>query len=249
MPQAPNQDLLKPALQPDSYAALLPLVWSLMVQPPDLPLSRRASAVSDTSVATAVGVAFIEHLLRTGHDSVTRRLGIQFLARMCLVSSELLSEVSLVDPSAQKIHDLDQPKLPFSIPTSSPIRPLLQSWLKSFPRCLWELSNQDPNTTSTLLRFVLHISQKGTSLFDQQVLTELQGQMSAYFHVNHQTRGSILGPWSRLSSTDLRCLAVDTMFAISKSTSSEEGLKEVSHAMELAGAAESAHWQALILIR
>jgi hypothetical protein len=86
--QAPNEDGLKPAIAPDTYAALLPLVWSLLTQAPGVPLLQRPSpkAQVDGSIPSTIGVAFIEHLLRTAGDSATRRLGNEFVARLCLVS-------------------------------------------------------------------------------------------------------------------------------------------------------------------
>jgi hypothetical protein len=86
--QAPNGNSLKAAIAPDTYAALLPLVWSMLTLPPGIPLLQRPSnkAPPDESIPTTVGVAFLEHLLRTSGDSATRRLGNEFVARLCLVS-------------------------------------------------------------------------------------------------------------------------------------------------------------------
>lgn len=82
--QSSNGDVLQPALSPHSYLAVLPLIWSLISG------SSLVAEGEDGSIAADVCESFLEHLLRTGSDSVTRRLGNEFVVRMVMVRPDRL---------------------------------------------------------------------------------------------------------------------------------------------------------------
>ncbi len=72
-----NGDALKAAsLRPETYVSLLPLVWSMATG------SRIGGANEEETVSGRVLESFIEHLLRSGMDSITRTLGNEFVMKM-----------------------------------------------------------------------------------------------------------------------------------------------------------------------
>jgi pre-rRNA-processing protein IPI1 len=63
-------------LTPAGYTALLPTIWSLLNQP----LANEHQTSSD------VLQAMLEHATKTSSNSVVKKLGIEFVARLALVS-------------------------------------------------------------------------------------------------------------------------------------------------------------------
>lgn len=59
------------------------------------------------------------------------------------------------------------------------------------------------------LSLALHIKADPAMRRCAQVLASICSRMVPYFVVNHPTRGRLLGPFSRLPSTQLRRLALD----------------------------------------
>lgn len=135
--QAVKKDALAPPLTLTTYAALVPIIWSLLVQPPSSP-------PSDDDTPTAVGVAFFSHLLRQGSSSAIRAQGDRFVIDLMAV------------------HEQRHPKLPFFISTSSPIRFLATEWIVNVPKTLWELGTKDETATETLLKFLLDLALRGS---------------------------------------------------------------------------------------
>jgi len=88
-------------LPPQTYISLLPTVWSLLNQPPPAPVPKAkplsASAATlgppapepEVSVPHTVAGALLDHLNRVGSDSAVKKIGVEFVGRLCLVSPVL----------------------------------------------------------------------------------------------------------------------------------------------------------------
>ncbi|KAJ9097417.1 hypothetical protein QFC19_006787 [Naganishia cerealis] len=218
---SPNVDVLKPALSPHSYLAILPLIWSLISS---------SSLVADkeqASISADVCESFLEHLLRTGSDSVTRRLGNEFVIRMVM------------------INESSHPVLPFFIPAKSDTQRLLQRWLESLPRVIWELDNKDETATGLVLDFLLWVQQRDAKLFDSGSLDNVAARLHPFFHLDHPSRGAVAGPWVRLKSSTLRLLAIDVAYIWRKKGNQKLEDAVSKAALQPGLEAERAHWQSL----
>ncbi|KAJ9119141.1 hypothetical protein QFC22_003632 [Naganishia vaughanmartiniae] len=219
-----NVDVLQPALSPHSYLSVLPLIWSLISG------SSLIAEGEEGSIAADVCESFLEHLLRTGSDSVTRRLGNEFVVRMVM------------------IHESPYPVLPFFIPANSTAQRLLQRWLESLPRVIWELDNKDSRATQLVLDFLLWVQQRDTKLFDQTSLNNVAARLHPFFHLQHPSRGAITGPWARLESSALRMLAVDVAYVWGQ-RGNEKLDEAVGKAVQQAGyEVERARWESLLRV-
>jgi pre-rRNA-processing protein IPI1 len=145
-----------------------------------------------------------------------------------------------------QIHDSPSPVLPFFIPLTSPVRPLLIQWLESLPRCLWETGNKDHLSSATILRFLLHTAQRsGSGLFDAKALQAVTQRLAPFFHINHPTKGTILGPWKRLGSRDLRWLCLDVACVMVSGDGADALAIAVEAAVRVVGGEDQARWTAL----
>lgn len=130
---------------------------------------------------------------------------------------------------------------------TSPCRTLLDTWLKSLPKYLWQLSNKDKNTTEIILQFLLWLNksrdsrhQKSASLFSDEARLDLQSTLHTYFWVDHPTKGPCPGPWSRLTAESSQKLALDVATAWGKE--GDELTRAVGVAVAKAPVSLSAHW-------
>ncbi|ODN77559.1 hypothetical protein L202_04729 [Cryptococcus amylolentus CBS 6039] len=188
---APSQDALVPSLTPEAYKALLPIVWDLLVQPP-------ASTSEQADTPSLVGTSLLNHLLRQSSTSLIRELGDQFL-------------ISLIE-----VHEQKYMTLPFYLPPSSSIRPLIQGWFDSIPRTLFELGPKAPSTTQHLLRFLLSAALQAPaaypqpySLLDFSGFSQFTQKLAAFFWVKHSKRGDIPGAWVKLEDKEVKRLGLD----------------------------------------
>ncbi|KAJ9108480.1 hypothetical protein QFC20_003386 [Naganishia adeliensis] len=216
-----NIDVLKPTLSPHSYLSLLPVIWSLLTGSSFVPVGENGSIAAD------VCESFLEHLLRTSSDSVTRRLGNEFVVRMVMV------------------HESPYPVLPFFIPAKFVSYQLLQRWVESLPRVVWELDAKDELAIGVIFDFLLWLQQRDTKIFDGATLDNVAARLHPFFHLDHPSRGAMPGPWTRLKSESLRMLALDvayTWIGRGENKLCEAVDKAVSHpGMQ----AERAHWEGL----
>lgn len=195
------------------------------------------------SVAADVCESFLGHLLRTSSDSVTRRLGNDFVVRMVMVSGRVVPRTCADLP---QIHESVHPVLPFFIPANSPSHQLLQRWLESLPRVIWELDAKDEAATGIILHFLLWLQQRDTKLFDAATLDNVAARLHPFFHLDHPSRGAVAGPWTRLKSESLRMLAVDVAY-----TWKIRGQLKLTNAVDRAVegfASERAHWESLNVV-
>ncbi|WWD18408.1 hypothetical protein CI109_102858 [Kwoniella shandongensis] len=188
---APTKDALAPSLTPAAYSALLPIIWALLVQPP-------AQPVSEDDIPTSVGTAFLTHLTRQAATSAIRNVGDEFV-------------ISLID-----IHEQRYPTLPFYIQVNSPLHDLFGRWFENVPKILWELGTRDEGSTEKLLRFLLDIGSRGQGgsassleLLGVEVFPSISGKLAAFYHIQHPTKGSVPGPWTKLVQPPIKKIGLD----------------------------------------
>lgn len=187
----PKKDVLAPSLTPEAYSALLPIVWALLAQPPCL-------ASDDTDIPSHVGSAFISHLIRQGSTSPIREIGEEFLIALILV------------------HEKKYPILPFYIVPQSPLRPMIKGWFEGIPKTLFELGTKNQSASERLLRFLLVIGSRGEgayeqpySLIDPATFPSLTPKLAPFWHLQHPSKGSIPGAWTKFNSGEVKRLGLD----------------------------------------
>ncbi|KAK4688283.1 pre-rRNA-processing protein IPI1, partial [Tremellales sp. Uapishka_1] len=188
------QDALSPAPTPATYSAILPLVWALLKQPP--PSSQSKEEAEDT--ASVVGEALLKHLLRQGASSAIKREGNRFCIEMI------------------RVHEARHPTLPFYLSTSSPIRPLLKTWFEGLPKNLWEIGSKDDGASERLLQFLLETGLRGKgalespfSILGEESFEIVAARLAPFFHLEHPSKGSIPGPWTKLTNAATKKLGLD----------------------------------------
>lgn len=188
----PKKDVLAPSLNPEAYSALLPIVWALLTQPPSCPPS------DGSDIPSHVGSAFMSHLIRQGSSSPIREIGEEFLITLILV------------------HEKKYPILPFYIVPQSPLRPMIKSWFEGIPKTLFELGTKNERASERLLRFLLEIGSRGEgafeqpySLIDPTTFPDLTPKLAPFWHLQHPSKGSIPGAWTKLSSGEIKRLGLD----------------------------------------
>ncbi|WRT67705.1 uncharacterized protein IL334_004677 [Kwoniella shivajii] len=189
---APKKDILSPNLTPAAYTAILPIIFALVTRPPSL-------SQDEEDIPVVVGEAFLSHLLRTSSTSSIRSVGDGFL-------------ISLI-----KLHEQRYPSYPFFIlPSNMELRQKIGEWLDSLPKVLWELGNRDEEATSKLLDFLLYLGlrgkgslERGYSIINSETFPSLASKLAPFFHLQHPSKGSIPGPWSKLTDDKVRRLGLD----------------------------------------
>ncbi|KAK6908269.1 hypothetical protein I203_102270 [Kwoniella mangroviensis CBS 8507] len=191
---APKKDILSPQLTPAAYTALLPIVFSLLIQPP-------SKSIDEEDIPSTVGDAFLSHLLRTSSTSSIRTVGDGFV-------------VSLTE-----IHEQRHPRYPFYIPfTNAELRGKCQTWFESLPKVLWELSAKDEGATEQILEFLLRLGLRGKEALDDKYsilsadsFASISSKLAPFFHLQHPSKGSIPGPWTKLSDAKVKKLGLDVV--------------------------------------
>ena len=84
--EASSRSQLGRPLTPMAYTALLPTVWSLLNQP----------SPNERQISSVVLQTMLEHAINTSSNSAVKKLGIEFVARLVLVSHACPSS----DPTA-----------------------------------------------------------------------------------------------------------------------------------------------------
>nr|XP_018262460.1 pre-rRNA-processing protein IPI1 [Kwoniella dejecticola CBS 10117]OBR84618.1 pre-rRNA-processing protein IPI1 [Kwoniella dejecticola CBS 10117] len=152
---APKKDVLSPSLTPAAYAAILPIVFSLITQPP-------SHTADEDDIPSTVGSAFLAYLSRTSSTSSLRSIGDKFV-------------ISLTE-----IHEQRFPRYPFFIPTSNvELRRRIREWFESVPKVIWELGNKNEESTRILLDFLLRLGLKGKGALDERY-SLLSGQANSF---------------------------------------------------------------------
>ncbi|KAF5355996.1 hypothetical protein D9756_003829 [Leucocoprinus leucothites] len=176
------------SLQAGAYLGLLPSVWAIMNNPYIELSSHTADVLS----------ALLDHANKTSPKSSTKRITIEFVARLLLLETEV------------------QYRGTFRAGRSDQARQQFESWIINLPQTLWETGNSDPMTTEVILRFLLRLLQRRSSLVQPQVISALVLRLVPYFSFNHPVRGQLPGPYCKISSkrVRLRRLCLDVVAAL-----------------------------------
>lgn len=146
--------------------------------------------------SASIGETFLTAVLRQASTSGKRRASDAFL-------------ISLIWK-----HEDRYSTLPFFIPTSSPARPLIHTWVANTPRTLWEIAGRDPEASEQLLRFLLDLGTRAASfehpfsLLSRDAFPGMAAKLMPFFHLTHPSKGAVAGPWAKLPVNTQR-LALD----------------------------------------
>ncbi|PLW10121.1 hypothetical protein PCANC_08866 [Puccinia coronata f. sp. avenae] len=165
-------------MNPEAYRGLFPIVWSLLRH--DLIQRENPNAERETW-ASRVVEAFIDHLNDLSPNSELKYLGVNFLARLCIMDDlpgcQLACELDVLSPETQE---------------------KLQQWLLGLPKLLWQLGSKNPRTSHLVLSF-LHRVVSRPMMFFEKCLADLPPLLVPFFSiVNPFTGRTIPGPYSRL---------------------------------------------------
>ncbi|KAH9470364.1 hypothetical protein MJO28_017589 [Puccinia striiformis f. sp. tritici] len=167
------------AMQPEAYRGIFPIVWSLLKH--DL-IQRENSKAERASWASRVVGAFIDHLNDLSPNSELKYLGVNFLARLCIMDDlpgcQLACELDVLTPETQD---------------------KLRQWMMGLPKLLWQLGTKNPATSHLVLSF-LHRVVSRPMMFFESCLKDFPPLLVPFFSINHPTTGrTIAGPYSRLN--------------------------------------------------
>jgi len=211
-------------LSASAYASLLPTIWSLINQPHGG--LGQIQSLRDPDVSRTVLQAVLEHYSHTGFGSAVKKAAAEFIARLFLLQSE---------PQYQGFFRV----------SSGAYEPEFTEWITSLPRTVWELGSGHPGATEVILLFLLRSLQRRLSFLNVNWTSEVQKRFSLYFNVEHPTRGHILGPFTKLTSTSLRRLALDVAISFRSSASESEEQDKLENAVQKAvtGTEVEAYWR------
>ncbi|KAG6819451.1 hypothetical protein H0H93_011800, partial [Arthromyces matolae] len=181
--QAAGGTQLGRALTPAAYVSLLPAIWGLMN-------NITTSSTQQESTKSAILDAVISHSLKTSSKSSLKRVTIEFVARLVLLSSDARYRGHF-----RFDHD---PKAIAKV----------QEWVSHLPRSLWEIAAGNISTSEIITQFLLRsIRQRlGTAI----TITDLRSKLVPFFTINHPARGQLPGPYSKIPGTSpLKRLTLD----------------------------------------
>lgn len=105
---------------------------------------------------------------------------------------------------------------------------------------------RDPETSETLLRFLLDIGTRGPTGFDAPysliapgVFAAIAAKMGPFFHLAHPTKGAVEGPWAKVPTSTQR-LALDVARVWTQFDESGRLAGAVTRAVQ--GTWAEAHW-------
>ncbi|GAA5837562.1 hypothetical protein JCM11251_002014 [Rhodosporidiobolus azoricus] len=178
-------------LSPSAFSALEPTLWSLLNQ-------------TDSEKAKEVWEAVLGAFVRGGGgQGGSRREGWVFAARVILLQSDpsYINRFDLSSTFASSSSSSDEVDLPKGS--------MLAKWLATVPKWLWELGVKDEATTELVLTFLLKLAQQGSKgVLPSSALFPLPPLLTPFFHLLHPSRGSMAGPFCRLS-TPVQAKAMD----------------------------------------
>jgi len=168
-------------MHPDAFRGIFPIIWSLLRHD----LMQRANPKAEReSWASRVIEAFIDHLNYLNPTSELKYLGINFLARLCIMDDlpgcQLACELDVLSPETQG---------------------KIREWMMGLPKLLWQLGTKSPATTHLVLSF-LHRVVSRPMMFFHCCLAELGRLLAPFFSSTHPATGRpIPGPYGRLPSS------------------------------------------------
>ncbi|KPV72298.1 uncharacterized protein RHOBADRAFT_56109 [Rhodotorula graminis WP1] len=169
------------ALPARAFSSLRPTLWSLLNQP---------SAAQAGDVFAAI-VDYFARASAAGGGEAKKASG-EFVAWAVLIHScpsylapfslsALASQLAGLSPREQSANALSK-------------------WLAQLPRWLWELGTQREAETEMVVTTLLKLVQQAPKgLFPSTTLVGLAPTLGPFFHLSHPSRGSMPGPFTKLS--------------------------------------------------
>ncbi|CED83304.1 Uncharacterized conserved protein [Phaffia rhodozyma] len=193
------------SLPSHTYEALLPTIWSLLCQPPPAPAVKTDQTASPVengkNVSLLIGKAVFEHYNRLKSLDPTKKIGLEFLGRLCLLETFTLynGPFRLREPS--------------SVLTSG-LASEVENFFKTLPRIIWEAGSKDLQ----LSELVLRLTQTMLKTYLNRILPAILPSFPSYFTMNIPSRGALPGPWTKLPLEGrgrvVRMLAIDTAWLL-----------------------------------
>ncbi|GAA5911627.1 hypothetical protein JCM8208_005696 [Rhodotorula glutinis] len=169
------------ALPAHAFSSLRPTLWSLLNQP---------SAAQAADVFSAA----VDYFARAGAagGGEAKKASGEFVAWAVLIHScpSYLAPFSLSSLASQLA----------GLSPREQSGNALSKWLAQLPRWLWELGTQRERETEMVLTTLLKLVQQAPKgLFPSAILVALAPTLGPFFHLSHPSRGSMPGPFTKLS--------------------------------------------------
>lgn len=191
-----RKDALQAPVSPQLFAMVMPTIVCLITRS-----SIKPTSSEDESLPEQVFASLIEFVCAASSGSALRRLGNELIMRLALVRGNRSYSTRVPLTLNSQINDEPRPVLPFYIPVEGPMRPRLLQWLESLPRVLWELNAKDPRHSELIIDFLQTLVMRESRLFTKHDIAKLEKRLVPFFHLQHQSKGSMPGPWVRLPSS------------------------------------------------
>ncbi|TIA82131.1 hypothetical protein E3P89_01275 [Wallemia ichthyophaga] len=122
--------------------------------------------------------ALLTHCTQAGIKSETKLLSVEFIARVYLTQYEM-------DYKGQ-----------FKLINNSEQDKMLTGWFNNLPRLLWETNNHNIGLTEVILDVIQAVMIMDTS---NESKSSIAPGIKLFYEAHHATKGSIPGPWTRIS--------------------------------------------------
>ncbi|KAG6381242.1 hypothetical protein JVT61DRAFT_5646 [Boletus reticuloceps] len=201
------------------YTALLPTIWALLNQ---------RSGDQPEQEPSAVLTATLDHAMRASSVSAVKRLTVEFVGRLLLLEKEVgyIGHFNARDAGAGR---------------------KFQEWLLHLPKALWQVGTDNFATTQAILGVLLRLAQRGSHVVEREQISSLSSRLTPFFMIVHPIRGQVLGPFSKIPSSEVhvRYLTLDLCASLvtdqARSGTDDGGLcHAVSEAVK--GTREEPYW-------
>lgn len=202
-----------------AYVSLLPTIWALINKP--LPRDTTTNEVLCT---------VIDHALNLSSKSPCKRLTVEFVARLILLSS-----APQYHGNMRVGRDVVEDQK-------------FETWLTHLPQVLWEIGASNLLSTETVLRVLLRILQRRSKLVHDKTIASLGSRLAPFFSISHSVRGHLAGPYRNLpAQSAIRRQALDIAVTIIKLGRDVGGLlAAVNLAVE--GTEEENYWNHVTIV-
>ncbi|KAF4623469.1 hypothetical protein D9613_001877 [Agrocybe pediades] len=210
------------AISPMAYRTLLPTIWALI---------NHEDPTAGTEGSTEMLHSVLDHALKVPSKSACKRITIEFVARLMLLSLE---------PHYQAA---------FNSEKDAAVKDKFDTWFLQLPQVLWELGSSNLANSETILRVLLRTLQRRPKASQQSTaIAALQARLVPFFYIDHPVRGAVPGPYKKLPgilTSRIRLLVLDvtsTILALGKQDGKEfDGLSRVV-GLAVTGEGEESYW-------
>ncbi|KIJ68364.1 hypothetical protein HYDPIDRAFT_36848 [Hydnomerulius pinastri MD-312] len=173
-------------VSPTVYTTLLPTIWALLNQ------AAGSGAQLEEDESSSVLSATLDHALRTTSTSAVKRLTVEFVARLLLLERENSYMGHFNPREAGEDHKF-------------------REWALHLPKALWELGANNLAASETVIRALLRLLQRGSSVIQREQISSLGSRLMPFFTITHPIRGQLPGPFTKIPSSvpHVRQLALD----------------------------------------